>query len=132
MEAPVEAISERYGSDVAIIHRADLQAALAGAFGRDGLHLGTELISFTEDRDQVHVKLRDGAVTTGDFLVGADGLRSMVRRQLLGDGDPVYLGSTIWRGIVGKEGIGLQRGHCVNWVGRGSEFLAFHLTDDRV
>ena len=132
MEAPVDAISERYGSDVAIIHRADLQAALAKAFGQDGLHLGSDLVSFTENRDHVQVKLRDGAVTAGDFLVGADGLRSVVRHQLLGDGDPVYLGSTIWRGIVGSEGIGLQRGRCVNWVGRGAEFLAFHLTDDRV
>jgi 2-polyprenyl-6-methoxyphenol hydroxylase-like FAD-dependent oxidoreductase len=132
METPVDAISDRYGSEVAFVHRADLQAALATSFGQDGLCLGADVGGFEDDGAQVQVKMRDGTVTAGDLLVGADGLHSAVRRQLLGDGDPVYLGSTIWRGIVGSEGIGLQRGHCVNWVGRGSEFLAFHLADNRI
>jgi 2-polyprenyl-6-methoxyphenol hydroxylase-like FAD-dependent oxidoreductase len=132
IEVPVDTISERYGSDIAFVHRADLQAALATRFGRDWLRLGADVGGFEEVGAQVQVKLRDGTVATGDLLVGADGLRSVVRRQLLGDGDPVYLGSTIWRGIVGSEGLALQRGHGVNWVGRGSEFLAFHLADDRI
>jgi 2-polyprenyl-6-methoxyphenol hydroxylase-like FAD-dependent oxidoreductase len=132
METPIDAISKRYGSEVAFVHRADLQAALARSFGRDALHLGADVCGFEEDEAQVQVKLRDGSVATGDLLVGADGLRSAVRRQLLGDGDPVYLGSTSWRGMVGSEGIAFERGHGFNWVGRGSEFLAFHLADDRI
>ena len=131
-ETPIDAISKRYGSEVAFVHRAALQAALARSFGRDGLHLGADVCGFEEDGAQVQVKLRDGSVATGDLLVGADGLRSAVRRQLLGDGDPVYLGSTSWRGIVGSEGIAFERGHGFNWVGRGSEFLAFSLADDRI
>ena len=132
IETPVDQISERYGSDVAFVHRADLQAALANSFGRDGLRFSSEVTGFAEDQDQVQVKLRDGAVASGDLIVGADGLRSQVRRQLLGDGDPVYLGSTIWRGIVRSHGIALDRGHGVNWVGRGAEFLAFYVADDRI
>ena len=132
LKVPMEAISERYGSDVAFVHRAALQAALARSFGRDGLRLGADVCGFEEDGAQVQLKLRDGTVAMGDLLVGADGLRSVVRRQLLGDGDPVYMGSTSWRGIVGSQGIALERGHGFNWVGRGSEFLAFHLADDRI
>lgn len=132
IEAPVDSISERYGSEVAFIHRADLQTALSSALGRDALRLDSDVIGFAEEPDHVQVNLRDGTVAAGDFLVGADGLRSVVRRQLLGDGDPTYLGSTIWRGIVASEGIPLQRGHCVDLVGRGSEFLAFSLANDRI
>jgi 2-polyprenyl-6-methoxyphenol hydroxylase-like FAD-dependent oxidoreductase len=132
VEAPVDSMAERYGSEIAFIHRADLQAALSMALGRDVLRLGSEATFFAEERDQVQLKLRDGSVAAGDFLVGADGLRSALRRQLLSDGDPVYLGSTVWRGIVSSEGIALQPGHGVNWVGRGSEFLAFFLSDDRI
>ena len=132
IEAPVDSISERYGSEVAFIHRADLQAALSGALGRGSLRLNSDVIGFAEEPDRVQVKLRDGTVAAGDFLVGADGLRSVVRRQLLGDGDPTYLGSTIWRGIVASEGIALERGHGVDLVGRGSEFLAFSLANDRI
>jgi 2-polyprenyl-6-methoxyphenol hydroxylase-like FAD-dependent oxidoreductase len=132
METPVDAISQRFGSEVAFAHRADIQAALASTLGRDCIRLGADVGGFAEDGAQVQIKLRDGTVAAGDFLVGADGLRSVVRGQLLGDGDPVYLGSTIWRGMVGSARISLVQAHGSNWVGRGSEFLAFHLANDRI
>lgn len=131
-EAPVDSMVERYGSEIAFIHRADLQAALAAALGRDALHLGGEVADFAEGHDRVEVRFRDGGVASGDLLVGADGLRSAVRRRLLGDGEPVYLGSTIWRGIVSGEGLGLRPGSGINWIGRGSEFLAFYLSGNLV
>jgi len=132
MELPIAEISKRHGSDVVFVHRADLQAALADSFGRDGLRLGADIRRFQDDAAQVAITLRDGTLATGDLLVGADGLRSAVRRQLLGDGDPTFLGSTIWRGTLGAEGIALRPGHGVNWFGNGSEFLAFFLADERI
>jgi len=132
IEAPLDSIAKRYGSDTALVHRADLQAALLGTLGTDHVSLGSAAVGFEEDRDQVVVELQDGTVRTGDLLVGADGLRSVVRRQLIGDGDPVYVGSTAWRAIVSSNEIDLPHDVGVNWVGRGSEFLAFHLSDDRI
>lgn len=132
IETPVELISKRYGSAAAVVHRADLQAALAARFGNDGLRLGAEVAGFAQDEDEVRIELRDGSIVAGDLLVGADGLRSVVRRGTLEDGDPVYLGSTVWRGMVSSEGLDLARGHGINWVGRASEFLAFHLAGDRI
>jgi 2-polyprenyl-6-methoxyphenol hydroxylase-like FAD-dependent oxidoreductase len=132
LEAPIAAISERFGSEISFVHRADLQAALSMALGKDALRLGSDVTGYAEEEDQVQVKLQDGSVASGDFLVGADGLRSVIRGQLLQDGEPVYLGSTVWRGIVASEGIPIQRGYGVNWVGRGSEFLAFHLSNHRI
>lgn len=127
VEMPVDSAYVRYGHGVSFVHRADLQTALAKSFGIEGLHLGCEVGGFVQDESRVEVTLNDGTVATGDLLVGADGLRSPVRRQLLGDGDPVYLGSTIWRGLAPGEGIALPDGCGINWWGRGSEFLAFHL-----
>jgi 2-polyprenyl-6-methoxyphenol hydroxylase-like FAD-dependent oxidoreductase len=132
MEAPVDAMRERYGCDMTFVHRADLQAALLNAFGQEGLRLDAEVIGFADEANQVNVMLRNGTSAEGDLLVGADGLRSAVRRQLLGDGDPVYLGSTVWRGMVSANGMPVDAGHGLNWFGRGSEFLAFHLADDHI
>lgn len=129
-EMPVETAYRRYGAGVSFVHRADLQAALAESFGSAGLHLGSEVRGFVEQGTQIDLALRDGTVATGDLLVGADGLRSPVRRQLLGDGEPTYLGSTIWRGLTASEGMDLPLGCGINWWGRGSEFLAFHLAGD--
>ena len=129
---PIQAISERFGSDVAFVHRADLQMALARSFGGDRLHLGVGVRAFKEGHAEVQVIMDDGTVASGDLLVGADGLRSPVRRQLLEDGDPFYLGSTIWRGILDSGSMPLSQGAGVDWFGRGSEFVAFHLTGDRI
>lgn len=131
-EAPLDSIAKRYGSGTALVHRADLQAALLSSLGLDHVSLGSAAVGFEEHRSQVVVELQDGTVRTGDLLVGADGLRSVVRRQLMGDEDPVYLGSTVWRAIVSSNEIELPREVGINWVGRGSEFLAFHLGGDRI
>jgi len=132
IEMPVEHALERYGSNVSFVHRAELQAALAKSFSPEGLHLGCEVLAFAQDEAHVEAVLHDGTVVTGDLLVGADGLRSRVRRQLLGDGDPTYLGSTIWRGLAPSDGIDLPHGCGMNWWGRGSEFLAFHLAEGSI
>ncbi len=132
VEMPVGSAYVRYGHSVSFVHRADLQAALAKTFGPQGLRLGCEVRGFSDNEAEVEVALNDGTVAAGDLLVGADGLRSPVRRQLLGDGDPTYLGSTIWRGLVASEGIAVPPGSGINWWGRGSEFLAFHLADSKI
>jgi 2-polyprenyl-6-methoxyphenol hydroxylase-like FAD-dependent oxidoreductase len=128
-EMPMDSAYQRYGSGVTFVHRADLQAALAKSFGPQGLHLGCEVRGFAEDESGVEVASHDGARSTGDLLVGADGLRSPVRRQLLGDGDPVYLGSTIWRGLAASQGIAIRPGFVINIWGGGSEFIASNLAD---
>jgi 2-polyprenyl-6-methoxyphenol hydroxylase-like FAD-dependent oxidoreductase len=129
---PLESVAARFGFAPAFVHRADLQAALARRFGTEGLHFDADVSGFKQSGAEVEVTMRDGAATAGDLLVGADGLRSPVRRQLLEDGDPVYLGSTIWRGVVDSHGISLPPGHGFDWVGRGSEFVAFPLLHDRM
>lgn len=129
---PFESISQRYGFDPCFVHRADLQAALAKRLGNVGLNLGKEVSSFEQNGASVRLVFRDGTKSEGDLLVGADGLRSIVRKQLLQDGDPFYLGSTVWRGIAQGDGFGIQPEAGLNWVGRGAEFLAFQLKGQRM
>jgi 2-polyprenyl-6-methoxyphenol hydroxylase-like FAD-dependent oxidoreductase len=131
-EYPLESVAARFGFPPAFVHRADLQAALARRFGTEGLHFDAEVRGFRQSDAEVAVILRDGTAAAADLLVGADGLRSPVRGQLLADGNPVYLGSTIWRGIVDSHEMPLPPGHGFDWVGRGSEFVAFPLLHDRI
>jgi 2-polyprenyl-6-methoxyphenol hydroxylase-like FAD-dependent oxidoreductase len=45
----------------------------------------------------------DPTPVSGDLLIGADGLNSVVRAHVLGDGPPRYAGETIFRGIVERR-----------------------------
>jgi 2-polyprenyl-6-methoxyphenol hydroxylase-like FAD-dependent oxidoreductase len=46
----------------------------------------------------VSITLEDGSVETGDLLIGADGIWSKVRRQMIGHSEPCYSGYTCYTG----------------------------------
>lgn len=81
------------------LHRVLSQTALAeGATVR----VGTSVDSLEQDDDHVEVKFTDGTAGIYDLVVGADGIRSDMRRLLLG-GDapaPQELGLDVWRALV--------------------------------
>jgi 2-polyprenyl-6-methoxyphenol hydroxylase-like FAD-dependent oxidoreductase len=82
------------------VHRADLQDALADRLGREHIHLGKALTNFSQNGSVVLATFADGSTAQGDLLVGADGLHSAVRRELLKDGGPQYSGCFAWRGVA--------------------------------
>jgi 2-polyprenyl-6-methoxyphenol hydroxylase-like FAD-dependent oxidoreductase len=81
------------------LHRADLQQVLFSALPADCVHPGEQFVDFNETGDGVTAHFASGRTASGDALIGADGLRSKVRAQLLGDGEPVYRGYQCWRGV---------------------------------
>lgn len=97
---PAGEIQARYGAPFVTLHRAELQAALAVAFGHERILLDHELMSHQSDVDGVHAIFTNGEVLESDMLIGADGLRSIVRSGMLKDGPPRYRGDTAWRAVV--------------------------------
>jgi 2-polyprenyl-6-methoxyphenol hydroxylase-like FAD-dependent oxidoreductase len=108
------------GREMLGVHRADLQEVLSGALG-DPLRLGAACTGFRDTGERVTMTLDDGEEVEGDLLVGADGLRSNSREQLLGDGPPTYAGYTGWRAITKFEHESL-RGRTTETWGRGVRF----------
>lgn len=95
-----EALEREFGVPVIAIHRARLQEVLLARAGEEHVHLGREVKGFHDDGQRVTVELSDGSSATGDVLVGADGLHSVVRREVLGDAPLRYSGYTSWRGVA--------------------------------
>jgi salicylate hydroxylase len=96
---------KRFGGQYFGIHRADLQKTLGGAFSPQHVHLGCRLVNIVQERDSVVLEFANGRVERADLVVGADGVRSTVRRFVTGADDSTYSGTSAFRGIVPVENL---------------------------
>jgi 2-polyprenyl-6-methoxyphenol hydroxylase-like FAD-dependent oxidoreductase len=110
------------GAPAVALHRADLQGALLRSLPPESVHLGKTFVGFVEEEDAVRALFDDGTEAACDVLVGADGLHSRVRAQLLEDGAPVYRGYTVWRGVARLEHEALRAASASEIYGRGQRF----------
>jgi salicylate hydroxylase len=122
-----DAYVERFGAPYFGIHRADLQTTLSVAFGVQNLHLGCRLINMVERADSVVLEFANGRVEEADIVVGADGVRSTVRRWVTGADDAVYSGTSAFRGLVPVENLpSLPDPHAIQfWMGPDAHLLHY-------
>ncbi len=123
---------KRWGAPYLHIHRADYISVLAKALrdeSPDGLHLGAEIIGYTQTEDAVEVQLADGRRITGDALIGADGIHSPVREQMLGAEKPIFTGNVAWRAVVPMAALGADgpRPTACAWMGPGKHCVTYRL-----
>ena len=113
---------QRYGAAYASIHRADLHALLLDAVGQEDsvqLNRGQAISSYTEAEGAVLVHTSQGKEIEGDALIGADGLRSSIRAQLLSDGPPRTSGHLAYRALVPQSALpaALRTTQVTAWLG---------------
>jgi len=77
-----------------------LYRALKDAFPVADYYFDKSLVSFTDDASGVTATFSDGTTAHGDLIIGADGIRSTVRAQILPDAQPLYAGYIAWRGLI--------------------------------
>ena len=113
-----------YGAPYATIHRADLHRMLLAAVlqqGSTALHVGQRMTSFVDTGGEVQAHTEGGLQLQGEALVGADGLWSSVRQQLLAphDGPPRVTGHLAYRAMVAQAGlpIALRSQEVTVWLG---------------
>ena len=82
------------------IHRADLINILLQHIPPEKILLNNKVQSFVEDSKGVTVKLNSNKELRGDLLIGADGLHSVIRKNLKDERTPRYAGYTCWRGLI--------------------------------
>jgi salicylate hydroxylase len=122
--------TEKYGAPYYTCHRADLLDVLASGLDRSALHLDHRLTGLTERNDGVRLAFANGTEVDADVVIGADGVRSVIRRSLYGDDNPTYTGQMVWRALLKgsdvPDAVMEPTGH-IQWVGPGCHFLAYKI-----
>ncbi len=127
-----KAAINRWGADYLHVHRADLVEALKEVLlerAPNALMLGRKLVSYGQTGSGVTARFDTGEQVEGDVLVGADGIHSTVRTQMLGEDAPRYTGMTAWRAVAPVSELGDQSvpsTACV-WVGSRRHAVTYRL-----
>lgn len=89
-----------YGADFYHVHRADLHAALAEGIEAPQAQLGKACVGLEQHSDSAVARFADGSQFEADLIVGADGVRSVIREALWGAEAANYTGHMCWRALV--------------------------------
>lgn len=82
------------------IHRHTLHTILKSYLDPGIIHTNKKAVSFSEDDEKVILHFSDGSSEKGDFIISADGINSVLRKQILPDSTPRYSGYICWRGVI--------------------------------
>lgn len=125
---------ERFGNPYAVTHRADVHGPLlraCEAHDRVDLRTNVRIIRYAQDDGCVSLTTDTGETLQAAALIGADGVRSRIRQQMLADGDPVAVGAVIYRtlipaAVMPKE---LQHPYPTLWTGPGAHLIYYPVRD---
>ena len=128
-----EAFRERFGSYLyGVIHRGDLHQVLLEACQATGvIELGTRAkgVRYEDLGDRIVLHVESGERIEGCALIGADGLWSRVRAQLLGEGKPRVSGHIAYRAVLPRAEVpeDLWRNDVVLWAGPRTHLVHYPL-----
>lgn len=101
-----ERFRQRFGNPYAVVHRGDLHGIFIGACEAEPtitVRTGCEVVGYEQDGSSVAAILKSGERITGRVLIGADGLKSKIRQQMVDDGAPRIAGHTTYRSVIPTE-----------------------------
>ena len=124
----IDSVVEKYGPIISI-YRPDLIDILMGAVSGDSIRMNTTVVSLADTDDGVETVFSDGSEGIYDLVIGCDGIKSKIRKDVFGDVPLRYSGMSGWGfwvnpDLCASEGI-------IEYWGRG-KFLGIWPTRGRL
>ncbi len=126
------AMERRHGAPYWHVHRADLAEVLADALeacSPGALRTGSTVTGYGQDEGSAWANLADGSRAQGDIVIGGDGIKSVIRQQMLGPSKPRFIGNVAWRAVVPMDQLGEHApppAACI-WMGEGKHAVTYRL-----
>lgn len=90
------------------VHRQQLHQYLYDQLEPNEVVPHKKALKFNQVSEKVFIEFKDGTSDTGDFLIGVDGIGSIIRNVLIPDSKPRYAGYTCWRAVIKNPGLKLE------------------------
>lgn len=126
----------RFRNPYVVVHRGELYKLLLDtcrASPAIDLRASSTATGYQQNGSTATVLLDNGGRVTGDALIGADGVHSAIRRQLVGDGEPRISGITVYRAIIPMRRVpeDLRWNAVTWWAGPSCHFVHYPIAGGR-
>ena len=130
MQTPLMPEVERaFGAPYYHVHRADLLRLLTSHVDMSRVRLDTKVSAVRQTDRGVQVDLANGETLKADVVIGADGIRSVLRQQIFNPAPPSPSGCIAWRALVpvakARE-LGFERNSYV-WMGPKRSVVMYYV-----
>jgi 2-polyprenyl-6-methoxyphenol hydroxylase-like FAD-dependent oxidoreductase len=98
-EVQLNKFERKYGVHNIAIHRGDLQMILAEEIGFENIKLSKRLSKIEQGNSGYQLTFEDGSIADAEAVIGADGIKSTVRHQILNIGKLRSAQQKCWRGV---------------------------------
>lgn len=125
---------KEYGASYLTVHRGDFHALLIEALPHSVLTHGKHLVRVDDKGDVVHLHFADGTMEEADIVVGADGVNSRIRDELLGEEPPKYAGYLAHRAVFPTPRLPpgqLPFDPCVKWWSDDRHMMTYFVTSKK-
>jgi salicylate hydroxylase len=121
------AAEEYFGASVLDFYRPDLHEILLGALPDEVVRFGARVERVEQGESGAELMLADGSRVTCDVVVAADGIRSPVRQGLVGEDEPVFSGTVVYRGLAERDAVHELHPDLVNryWLGPNRHAVSY-------
>ncbi|MDP2333251.1 MAG: FAD-dependent monooxygenase [Reyranella sp.] len=122
----------KYGAPYLLAHRGDLHAALASAVPAEMVRLDHELVGIEPAEGGVRLAFANKPSADADAVIGADGVNSVIRTILFGEGAPNLTGRIAYRTTYPAELLnGFEMDECAKWWGEDRHIVMYYVKPDR-
>ncbi|MGO3182069.1 MAG: FAD-dependent monooxygenase [Aequorivita sp.] len=122
---------KKYGVGTVAIHRAELQRILAEEVGYDKINLSKRLAKIEKD-EAYKMTFEDDTIVESDVIIGADGIRSIVRDQLFEKSRLRNAEQICWRGVCEMDLPVKFNNEAIETWGKGKRFGFVKISDKKV
>ncbi|ROO83331.1 salicylate hydroxylase [Actinocorallia herbida] len=91
---------ETFGFTTHLIHRGDFIEALLSVLPEGMVHLGHKLEKIEDKGATSVLTFANGVTVEADLVIGADGIKSVVRKALFSENEPVFSGEHAYRAVI--------------------------------